>query len=80
MFRLAFAVWVTTVVSMIVVPPSRMGRGNPMGRPGQSSDIANAALFLASPYADFVTGEVLSVDGGSGTGRTWLPFSRATAR
>jgi len=52
----------------------------PWGRAGTPEDIANAALFLASPYADFVTGEVLSVDGGSGTGRTWLPFSRATAR
>jgi 3-oxoacyl-[acyl-carrier protein] reductase len=52
----------------------------PWGRAGTPEDIANAALFLASPYADFVTGEVLSVDGGSGTGRTWLPFSRTSPR
>jgi NAD(P)-dependent dehydrogenase (short-subunit alcohol dehydrogenase family) len=43
----------------------------------QPEDIANAALFLASPLADFITGETLSVDGGSSTGRTWLPFSRS---
>ena len=48
----------------------------PWGRAGTPADIANAALFLASADADFITGEVLSVDGGSGTGRTYLPFSR----
>jgi NAD(P)-dependent dehydrogenase (short-subunit alcohol dehydrogenase family) len=50
----------------------------PWNRPGTPEDIANAALFLASPLADFITGETLSVDGGSATGRTWLPFSRPT--
>jgi 3-oxoacyl-[acyl-carrier protein] reductase len=48
----------------------------PWGRAGTPVDIARAALFLASPEADFITGEVLSVDGGSGTGRTYLPYSR----
>jgi NAD(P)-dependent dehydrogenase (short-subunit alcohol dehydrogenase family) len=50
----------------------------PWGRAGTPADIARAALFLASPDADFITGEVLSVDGGSGTGRTYLPYSRKT--
>lgn len=36
----------------------------PMGRFGSSQDVANAAVFLASPMADFVTGHVLAVDGG----------------
>jgi NAD(P)-dependent dehydrogenase (short-subunit alcohol dehydrogenase family) len=31
---------------------------------GQPEDIANAALFLASPMAEFITGAVLPVDGG----------------
>jgi 3-oxoacyl-[acyl-carrier protein] reductase len=52
----------------------------PIGRAGTPEDIARAALFLASPLAEFVTGEVLSVDGGSGTGRTWLPYSGAGPR
>jgi len=52
----------------------------PWGRPGTPDDIARAALFLASPHADFITGEVLSVDGGSGTGRTWLPYSGKAPR
>jgi 3-oxoacyl-[acyl-carrier protein] reductase len=36
----------------------------PMGRLGSSEDVANAALFLASSNADYITGEVLRVDGG----------------
>jgi NAD(P)-dependent dehydrogenase (short-subunit alcohol dehydrogenase family) len=48
----------------------------PWSRPGTPEDIAHAALFLASPLAAFITGEVLTVDGGSSAGRTWLPLSR----
>ena len=36
----------------------------PLGRLSQPRDIANAALFLASDDADFVTGACLEVDGG----------------
>jgi 3-oxoacyl-[acyl-carrier protein] reductase len=36
----------------------------PMGRMGSSEDIANAAVFLASPLSSYVTGQVLTVDGG----------------
>lgn len=38
---------------------------NPMGRPGRPEEIANAALFLLSDEASFVTGAALPVDGGS---------------
>ena len=31
---------------------------------GESSDIANACVFLASGLSNYVTGEVLTVDGG----------------
>jgi len=36
----------------------------PMGKFGAADDIAGAALFLASPAARYVTGQVLTVDGG----------------
>lgn len=36
----------------------------PMGRQGTAWDVANAALFLASDEAAFITGVVLPVDGG----------------
>ncbi len=36
----------------------------PMGRYGQPDEIANAAVFLASDDASYITGVILSVDGG----------------
>lgn len=38
----------------------------PLGRPGTPGDIAEAALFLCSSYAAYITGVVLNVDGGMG--------------
>jgi 3-oxoacyl-[acyl-carrier protein] reductase len=38
--------------------------GIPLGRFGSAEDIANVTLFLASELSAYVTGQVLSVDGG----------------
>ena len=36
----------------------------PLGKLGQPEDVAQAAVFLASPQADYITGQVLAVNGG----------------
>jgi 3-oxoacyl-[acyl-carrier protein] reductase len=36
----------------------------PLGSFGSAEDIAGAALYLAGPAARYVTGQVLTVDGG----------------
>jgi 3-oxoacyl-[acyl-carrier protein] reductase len=38
--------------------------GIPLGKFGTGEDIANVALFLASGLSSYVTGQVISVDGG----------------
>lgn len=48
----------------------------PWGRMGLPDDIAGAVLFLSSPAADYITGTVVDVDGGSSAGRFFLPYSR----
>jgi len=55
-------------------------KNTPWGRLGTPADIAPAALFLASPAADYVTGEVLAVNGGAFAGRMYLPLSTPKAR
>jgi 3-oxoacyl-[acyl-carrier protein] reductase len=42
----------------------------PMKRLGQPEDIAKAAVFLASPDAAYLTGQVITVDGGLSLGAT----------
>ena len=36
----------------------------PLGRFGETQDIANTVAFLASEKADYITGQVICVDGG----------------
>ncbi|XUW93903.1 SDR family oxidoreductase [Wukongibacter sp. M2B1] len=43
---------------------SVLRESTPLMRLGNPNDIAGCALFLASPYSDFITGQVISPNGG----------------
>lgn len=49
------------------------GTGSPWGRFGDVLDVANVALFLASDEADFITGTIIFVDGGTLAGQPGPP-------
>ncbi|HYY27043.1 MAG TPA: SDR family oxidoreductase [Chthoniobacterales bacterium] len=48
-----------------------LAEGTPLGRSGFPSDIASAALWLASSESSFVTGHALVVEGGLTSGPAW---------
>jgi NAD(P)-dependent dehydrogenase (short-subunit alcohol dehydrogenase family) len=45
----------------------------PLGRPGRPEEIAHAVLFLVAPESGYITGTILTVDGGwtAGYTRDW---------
>ncbi len=61
--------WVDTDMSAEALnhPPTRekVFRAIPMGRVGTPDEIAGPILFLCTPYAGFITGEVFNVNGGA---------------
>ena len=51
----------------------RIGQLNPLRRGGQPDEVANAALFLASPLSSYINGHALVVDGGLSTSHPLSP-------
>ena len=61
----------TATEGLDVYPPEAVKefpQANPMRRPGAPMEIAEACVYLAGPSGSFITGEVLTVDGG---GKLW---------
>jgi 7-alpha-hydroxysteroid dehydrogenase len=56
----------TAALATVLTPEieKTMLKHTPIARLGEPSDIANAALFLCSPAAEWVSGQVLTVSGG----------------
>jgi 3-oxoacyl-[acyl-carrier protein] reductase len=61
--------WVSTDMSAAAVGDAEMGAkiraGIPLGRVASPREIAGPVLFLCTPLAGFISGEVLNVNGGS---------------
>ncbi len=58
--------WFPTNMSGVIIERNRemLRQRIPLGRFGNDSDLKGAAVFLASAASDYVTGQVLAVDGG----------------
>jgi NAD(P)-dependent dehydrogenase (short-subunit alcohol dehydrogenase family) len=52
----------------------KMSREIPLGRFGEVDEIANAAAYLVSDYANYVTGTCLTVDGGNMLNKGYLKY------
>jgi 2-deoxy-D-gluconate 3-dehydrogenase len=68
--------WIDTPMTSSMAPARRrwVEEHVPQGKYGTPDDIAPMALYLASPAADYVTGQIFPVDGGFLAGNPWPPL------
>jgi NAD(P)-dependent dehydrogenase (short-subunit alcohol dehydrogenase family) len=56
-------IW-TPLIPATLENDADFGKSTPLGRMGQPSEVAPAYVFLASPDASYITGQVIHVNGG----------------
>ncbi len=56
--------FIDTDMTRALKEPEKLTSAIPLGRVGKPEEVAALALFLASPLSDYITGEVIRVDGG----------------
>jgi NAD(P)-dependent dehydrogenase (short-subunit alcohol dehydrogenase family) len=63
-------IWISAGMPLARYEEMLLERGAeyPLGRVGEPQDIANLVLFMVSPQAEWITGAVILVDGGSSLG------------
>ncbi|URM92416.1 glucose 1-dehydrogenase [Streptomyces sp. MRC013] len=57
-------VW-TPLIPATMPETAEFGRQSPLGRPAQPAEMAPAYVFLASPGASYITGEIMNATGGT---------------
>ncbi|MGW7454123.1 SDR family oxidoreductase [Streptomyces sp. NPDC054787] len=57
-------VW-TPLIPATMPEVQRFGEQSPLGRPAQPAEMAPAYVFLASPQASYITGEIVNATGGT---------------
>ncbi|WP_261988846.1 SDR family oxidoreductase [Streptomyces sp. wa22] len=57
-------VW-TPLIPATMPDTTEFGKQSPLGRPAQPAEMAPAYVFLASPNASFITGEIMNATGGT---------------
>ncbi|MGW2954008.1 SDR family oxidoreductase [Streptomyces eurythermus] len=57
-------VW-TPLIPATMPDTAEFGKQSPLGRPAQPAELAPAYVYLASPQASYITGEILNATGGT---------------
>ena len=56
--------FITMLSAQGILDAEKLARRTPMGRIGTPEEIGEVAVFLASPASSYITGEILTLDGG----------------